>query len=174
MNFILYQSGWFALVLGAANDLLVPGALFAIATVAIHIAISKERVREIKIALVTTLIGAVAESIFRGFDVFQVIDGDLWPPLAPPWLLIMWTSFAMTFHGCMSWILKRHRLALLLGVIFGPIAYWSGGRLGAVTIEMTPRNIILLAATFGPAFWLAVRYALHAGTIAAKRKQAQA
>lgn len=54
---------------------------------------------------------------------------------APPyWIFGLWIAFALTVHHAMSAICQRPLLAVLLGAIGGPLAYYTGTRFGAAAL----------------------------------------
>jgi hypothetical protein len=47
----------------------------------------------------------------------------------------MWIAFATTLNVSMRWLRGRPELALLFGAVGGPLAFYAGERLGAVTVH---------------------------------------
>lgn len=149
VNFILYQTAWFALVFGVAYDRVIAGMVYAVLTIMIHFIISKTKSDDLLVFAFTTVVGTLAETMFQWLDVFEIVRGDWWPPLAAPWLIVMWASFSTTLCRSMEWVFKSLKLAMGLGFIFGPIAYWGGSRMGAIKIAMTLSNALVLAIVWG-------------------------
>ena len=54
--------------------------------------------------------------------------------ICPPWMAALWFNFAMLVSISLSWLKGRYLLAAILGGLTGPIAYWGGEKLGAITI----------------------------------------
>jgi branched-subunit amino acid transport protein len=49
----------------------------------------------------------------------------------------LWFNFAMLVSISLSWLKGKHLLAVILGGLFGPVAYWGGEKLGAITVADT-------------------------------------
>jgi hypothetical protein len=45
----------------------------------------------------------------------------------------MWTLFATTLNVSLNWLKSRHLLAVAFGAVGGPLAYYGGMKLGAVS-----------------------------------------
>ena len=70
---------------------------------------------------------------------------------APYWIVAMWALFATTVNLSLRWLKGRLWLALILGAIGGPLAYFAGYRFGAVTFLESTTALILLS--LGWALW---------------------
>ena len=55
-----------------------------------------------------------------------------WVPL---WMVSLWAGFGATLLHSQRAMLRNRRLALLIGALGGPAAYWGGERLGCLTIH---------------------------------------
>ncbi len=51
--------------------------------------------------------------------------------LQPWWLSILWLSFGASAKASFSWLKNKPKLMLVLGGVFGPLAYYSGLQLGS-------------------------------------------
>jgi hypothetical protein len=57
--------------------------------------------------------------------------------LQPWWMSLLWLSFAASAKASFFWLEKRFSLAVILGALSGPIAYFSGQKLGAfITLDI--------------------------------------
>lgn len=141
LNFVIYQVVWFVCVLGAAQGQAWVGAVAASIAVIGHLALSDRVTAELKLIAVAILVGFVADSaLLRGgfisFDAAAPLPG--WQPY---WMLALWASFATTLGYSMSWVTRRIWIAALAGAIGGPLAYWAGAKLGAMSI-LSPRSAL--------------------------------
>ena len=59
----------------------------------------------------------------------------------------MWALFATTINISMAWIKGRWLLAVVMGAVFGPMAFIAGEKLGAV--EFLDSTRALIALSFG-------------------------
>jgi hypothetical protein len=137
LNFVAFQAGWFACVLGAAHGWPWAGAAAAIAVVGLHAGRAARPRSELALAALAVLGGAVWDSALAqsGWLVFAAKPAAVpWAHLAPPWILAMWALFATTLNVTLRWLRGRWLLAALLGAVAGPSAYWAGANLGAVRL----------------------------------------
>jgi hypothetical protein len=63
INYALYQSGWFACVLGGAWQRPWTGFVIAMILVGVHLALSVERSLEVRLVVLAAAVGAVVEII---------------------------------------------------------------------------------------------------------------
>ena len=146
LNAILFQAGWFAVVLGAAHGYVREGALAAVLIVAWHVARSARPAREAGLAAAAAALGFVFESLlvqsgWVRFDAGVVIDGA-----APYWMVALWALFATTLNGSLRLLQARPWLAALFGAVGGPLAYYAGARLGALELVQPLAMLAALAA----------------------------
>ncbi len=131
-NFILFQVGWFACVLGGANDRPWLGTGIAVAIVAWHVARAGRPRDEMILALISAGIGALADSVLVASGWVRYASGTVVPGAAPVWLVAMWMLFATTLNVSLRWLRRYPFAAVALGAAGGPLAYWGGARLGAM------------------------------------------
>jgi hypothetical protein len=75
----------------------------------------------------------------------------------------LWLGFSSLPNGSLTWLQGRTGLQMLLGLIFGPLAYWTGAKMGAAAMPtvgalliiglawaLAFRAIMLLAETISP------------------------
>jgi len=132
VNFLLFQAGWFACVLGAARGFPWQGALVAL-LIATFI-VSRARHPRMEVALV-----AVAAAAGFAFDSALALTG--WVDfagavpaamLAPVWMVALWVLFATTLNVSLRWLREWPALGALFGAVGGPVAYYAGEKLGAL------------------------------------------
>ena len=153
-NIILFQIGWFACVLGAANGLAWQGTLLATAVVTWHVLRSGNLSLELALVLIALLIGTVWDSLLVWSGIIQYQTGMLHAYVAPYWIIALWGLFATTLNVSLRWMRDRWLMATLAGAISGPLAYYAGYRLQAVYFENMSLAMIVLAvgwAIFVPA-----------------------
>src|SRR5712692_5607194 len=98
VNFLAFQIGWFACVLGAAHELPWLGSGVAVALVALHVARAAQPLPELKLVLGTAAIGLVLDSFLTVTGVLTFTSGMLLPGVAPHWMLALWMIFATTLN----------------------------------------------------------------------------
>lgn len=152
VNYVLYQSGWFACILGAAWDWPVTGFLIAVALTAVHLYLSNERARETRAILLALALGLVVEGYQVWNGTYRFRSGVVVAWMSPPWLLMMWAQFATTFRSSLRSIMTVPARAALFGLVGGPIAFVAGERLGAVTLARPlALGLVRLGVTWGVA-----------------------
>jgi hypothetical protein len=153
INFIGFQAVWLAAVFGAAAGKYWVGPLVLLIWLTLHVYGSGRPLPEDKIAVASLLLGVGIDTVLIGFGVYTpggLISG--WP-LTPPWMLALWVNFGTLVNGGLSWLKGRYLLGAFLGAWGGPMAYYSGHRLGALTFQ-PPLAIHL--AVLGAAWAVAV------------------
>lgn len=134
VNYVLYQVGWFACVLGGAPQRPWIGFLIGLVLVGVHLALVDERAIEFQLVGLAVVIGTVIELFQLWAGTYRFSSGTASERLPPPWLLVMWAQFATTFRFSMRGVVTRPFVALLFGAFGGPLAFLAGERLGAVTL----------------------------------------
>ena len=145
VNFLLYQIGWFAIVLGAGSGRPWLGSMCALALVAVHFAMVGDWPRHLLLGGFAMMLGVLLDSVQLGVGVFEFTSGSIAPWLVPPWIAVLWIQFATILPFCLRWLSARYGLSSLLGFIGGPLAFSAGERLGAVVFlpPRLPHSLIL-------------------------------
>lgn len=159
INFILFQIGWFACVLGAASNISHWALLVALVVVITHLIQVDKPAREILFLAIVTALGYAWDSLLVALDLFEYADTTL-TDFAPLWIAAMWLMFATTLNSSLSWLQERFILASVLGGLLGPVAYYSASKLGAVSLIEMPDALIFQAigwAILMPAFLLTIK-----------------
>ena len=159
INVVLFQVAWFAAVLGTARGMFWLGPLVMIPTLAVHLALQEDRIREIKLLLAAGMLGILFDTAFVAGGVFTPLHHLLPRPISPPWMICLWLNFAATLNVSMAWLRGRYLLAALFGAVGGPLAYYSGAKLGATETLPTSTGMLLLAIGWGIMTPLLVRVA---------------
>ena len=158
-NFLAFQLGWLACVLAGAHQWPWLGTLSAAVIIAWHLWLSRPRQPEIGLILAAGMLGAVIDSSLSVSGLLSYPSGVLLPGTAPHWIIAMWMLFATTLNVSLSWLHGRWQLALVLGAVGGPLAYYAGARLGGVEFAQ-PLWQPLLALSFCWAFAMPLLSAL--------------
>lgn len=146
VNFVVFQAGWFACVLGAAHGLAWAGTLAAFAIVAAHVYFARRPRAELKLVAIALLIGAVWESALVAIGWLDYPAGFFLPSIAPHWILALWGLFAITVNYSLGWLKPRLAMAAVLGAVAGPLAFRGGAALGAVQVVEPLRAFTALAS----------------------------
>jgi hypothetical protein len=149
VNFIGFQVGWFACVLGAANDKELLGMIIALGVIIYHVVTQGDLRKELKLILVALAIGLLWETWVLNLDILRYPSHPESLFWAPSWLVMMWALFATTINLSMGWLKGRWVLSVLMGAVFGPLAFIGGERLGAVVFLDSTLSIITLSVGWG-------------------------
>jgi hypothetical protein len=144
-NAALFQLGWFACVLGAAEGHPWAGTALAACIVAWHIRCAARPADEIHLVALVVIIGAAWDSLLVSLGWIAYPSGTLLSGAAPYWIVALWALFATSLNVSMRWLKQRSWLAAALGALCGPLAYWAAVRLGAVEFVHPLRAITALS-----------------------------
>lgn len=142
-NFLLYQVVWFACVMGAAAGQPWIGVGTALLVIALHLGLAHTAATELKIILLTGLIGALWETLLVSQGWVRYAGGG-WPGFAPMWIIALWLAFATTFNVSLRWLQGRHGLSAALGLIGGPLAWYAGSRMGALELPDLKLDLLVI------------------------------
>jgi hypothetical protein len=170
VNFIIFQVCWFTCVMGAANDLGWLGPLLVLITVPLQIhLLTKNHRAEIFFVIICGISGSLLETLMIIANVYTPVDQG-WGQVCPPWMAALWFNFALLVSISLAWLKGKYTAAAILGALAGPIAYWGGEKLGALTLSATfVRGYMLLAVIWALALPLLVY--LHDRLTGAKRSE---
>jgi len=148
-NFVAFQLVWFASVLGAAKGYPLLGPLLLIPLLAWHLSTANRPVQELRLLLISLLVGTLFEVIpvIKGWIAYP--EGTLFGVLPPLWMLGLWLLFAITLNVSLRWMRRYLPVAVLFGLIGAPLAYWGGSRLGAFHITAPLPYTVTLALAWG-------------------------
>lgn len=151
LNAVGSQLVWVIAVAGAGAQLAWPGplasALFVLATLRFG-GQARADLRTLAIALP---LGFGLDSLFSASGWLVYAQPLPWPMAwaAPLWIWALWAAFSMTINHSLSLLRGRPALSALLGVVGGPLAYWSAaGAFGAVDFAR-PVPVVLGALALG-------------------------
>jgi len=149
VNFIGFQVGWFACVLGAANDKELLGIIIALGVIIYHVINQGDSRKELKLVLAATVIGLFWETWVLNLDILRYPSHPEALFWAPTWLIMMWALFATTINLSMGWLKGRWILSVFMGAVFGPLAFIGGEKLGAVVFLDSILSIVTLSIGWG-------------------------
>ncbi|MEW6296643.1 MAG: DUF2878 family protein [Thermodesulfobacteriota bacterium] len=159
LNAAAFYVGWFACVLGAArgHPLLGPSVVAALLT--LHLLLTSDVTREVRLLLTAGVVGSLLDTLMMWGGVYTFVGyADHW--VCPIWITALWMNFATTLHSSLSWLLHRYLLAACFGAVGGPLSYYAGARLGALTFPPDPRpSLLILAVAWGVALPVLIWFA---------------
>ena len=149
INLTLFQTAWFAAVLGAANGVPWLGPLVMVPVLAVHLSLTDDRQGELKLLLAAGVLGFLYDTALVTAGVFSPLRHLVPHPFSPLWMVGLWMNFAATLNVSMAWLRGRYLLAAVFGAIGGPLAYYSGAKLGATEALPSLNGMLVLAVGWG-------------------------
>jgi hypothetical protein len=146
-NFLFFQAGWFACVLGAAYQKVLWAVTGSLIYIAIHIWQAKSPKQEFSLLLKVLVYGVVTDTLLMYLGLLDFHDAWPVPFLSPAWMWALWLLVASTLNGSLSWLNGKPVLGAFLGAICGPFSYEAGVRMGAAS--WGPNGQILALALIG-------------------------
>lgn len=145
-NLIGFQIGWFSCVLGGANQLPWFGVLLSAMILLIHIKRAAHPAMEARLIFAALIIGLMFDGVLLNLHWIAFAPTPHWPDqLPPPWMVVLWGLFASTINISLAWLQHKRVMAILIGAIAGPVAYWSGARLGGLQLTQPIAALIYLS-----------------------------
>jgi hypothetical protein len=145
-NFLLFQLGWFACVLGGAHDQVLLGCIIAMSVIAYHFYQTHRVMPELRLLMISLIIGITFESIVTSSGIARYSHGQPFEVIAPLWMILMWPLFATTLNLSMRWLKNLSPVFIgLLGGLMAPMAYYAGNRLGAVEYDEPALSLGIIA-----------------------------
>ncbi len=161
-NFILFQLGWFACVLGGAYGYALLGSLLAVVIILFHCYRAADTLSEIRLLGLALITGLIFESIITWQGLARYNHGQLFDVMAPYWMILMWPLFATTLNLSMRWLKKPAPVLIaLFGAAFAPLAYYGGYKLGAVEYEHLTLSLSIIAIAWAALLPALVRFSLN-------------
>ena len=145
VNVVAFKIGWASSVFGAANNLPSLGPLVVLIAILLHLYFARDPSREFVLIVIAGAIGTMYDSLLLSAGWVSYPTGVIIAGMAPYWMIGMWMLFATTLNMAMRWFHSNLWLAALLGGLLGPMSYYIGSRIGAVTFVDYPKALIALA-----------------------------
>lgn len=139
INLILYKIGWFGAVTLAAAGRPWAGVPLLLTLIGIHLRLVPDWRIEARLIAACAALGAVVDSLQIQAGVLAFEGGHVVAGLAPAWIILMWAQLGTTLRYCVRFLQGRYLLAALLGAVAGPLSFYGGASMGAVTLHPDPR-----------------------------------
>jgi hypothetical protein len=130
-----FQIVWLCCALGISNDIGTLPILSSLVYVGIVFFIDKNKKSFVIFMILSTILGFLIDTALMqsGWIVFKTPNTEPFEIVQPWWMGFLWLAFAASFPISFHWLKNKYLLASLLGAIFGPISYFSGAKLGAIS-----------------------------------------
>lgn len=145
INLVIFELAWGACIVSAAKGVPWVGMAVVALWVGLQTALACTW-RKAELALLGSafVLGYVSDSALvlaglLGFPEPAQLGGP-----STLWMAMMWVNFAATMNFSLNWLKNRYLVAAVFGLVGGPLAYFGGMKLGAVTLG-DPRWLALSA-----------------------------
>ncbi|MDH3691534.1 MAG: DUF2878 domain-containing protein [Gammaproteobacteria bacterium] len=144
-NFLAFQVGWLIGCIGASQGWPGLGPVYTTAWLTVHLVLVGAYARqEFIIVIAAAVLGYLADSALVLLDIFEFPPQAQFGQPTTLWMVSLWANLALTLRHCLGWLRNRFVTASLLGAIAGPLAYAAGGKLGAITLDVSASTIIAI------------------------------
>lgn len=128
LNLLGNQLVWFIAVVAAGRGHAWPGVLAAVVFVALHLRSAHRAADEVRLVMLALLCGLAIDGVAsaQGWVVYRA--ATFGSAVAPPWILALWASLAVTLNTGMRSLQPHLWAGALLGGIGGPLAYLAAAR----------------------------------------------
>ena len=131
LNLAAFQAVWFACVLFAAAG----RPWLGVAALGVSLVAQYRSTRAAKLLGTAALLGLAGEWALHAAAVTGYPPQAWTGEPAPAWMVALWVNFASTLQSSLKWLQGRYVFATVLGAIGGPLSYWGGEQLGAITLN---------------------------------------
>lgn len=136
-----FQVIWFACALGVPHGfewMVYPlGGIYILQ----HLYFSNQRGFEISLILKSVLLGLALDSGLLLINALRFFESSSW--IQPLWMTVLWASLGASLNSSFGWLKSHYLIGAVLGGIVGPLSYYGGEKLGALTIHGAPGFIAL-------------------------------
>ena len=145
INIAAFKVGWLSSVIGGAQQLPWLGPTVVLIAVAIHLVRAHRPSSELMLIISCGLIGAFFDSALVAAGWVTFPSGMFSETLAPYWIITMWMLFATTINMSMRFMRGRPALAVVFGLVGGPMAYFAGHKIGGIVFVNEFAALAMLA-----------------------------
>lgn len=146
LNIAVYQIVWFACVASAASGHAPVGIAVAAAAVALHLALARVPLRELRLIAFAAVLGGAFESLLVASGWVRMDADLLVAGVVPLWMVALWAAFATTLNVSLRALRSRYLLGAVLAGTGAPLAYYAGARLGALEWTHALPAALMIAA----------------------------
>ena len=134
INAAFLQVLWFAAILGAAHDWMLPAALLFFGFLWWHLAAGTRKRQDLSIVLVATSAGFLLDTVWVQAGGLSFSAHFFSPAVAPLCICMLWAGLGLTIDHSLRWLQPRPLMAALFCLASAPLSYFAASRLGAVEI----------------------------------------
>jgi len=155
VNALGFHAGWWACVASVGFDRQAEALAFCAALVAAHLRHCASPAKEMQLAVLAMAVGIAVDSTLQYFSVIRFLGLSV-AGLSPLWLWMLWVLFATTLNSSLGFLQTfSWKVSAAMGLVFGPVSYIAGAKLGAADFDYSTAHILALAV-----IWMVVLPAL--------------
>lgn len=159
VNLLIFKVSWLIVIWSAANAMPLSGLLAVSLAVLIHLITCRSPANEVLLLLAIGFVGFLWETLLLTLGLVEYSSGMFHSQLAPYWMVALWILFATTLNVSFARLQNNLALAAAFGAVAGPVSFFAGSRIGAVTIVSESFGFAILSlgwALFLPlVLWIA-------------------
>jgi hypothetical protein len=145
MNAIGFQMAWWACISSVSRDLEREAIAFCFILASLHVYASKTLMQEIKVGVFAVLTGIWVDSWLQHFSVINFYGWAL-GALSPFWLWTLWAMLGLTLNASLAFLKEQSPITTaFIGLVFGPLTYYAGAKLGAAEFDASITHMASLA-----------------------------
>ena len=167
-NVVGFQAVWLASVAGAGAGLAWAGPLAALIFAAAMLAWGGRARDDLRLLAVALPLGLALDSAFAASGWLVYAEPWPWAGVAPVWIASLWVGFALTLNHSMARLRQWPWAAAALGLVGGPLAYWTAARAFEAVTFGAPVASVMVALALGWAAVLPLLFAID-GRLGADR-----
>lgn len=165
LNAFGFQLGWWLCVLSPTLGVEVLALVGGAALIGLHMLFAPQAKSDFKLLVLAVLLGMGIDSVFALLDIIRFTSSLTAPPMglpagsslqavtalqviSPAWTWMIWALFALTLNHSLSFLKGRVSWAALAGLVFGPLSYIAGVKLGGAAWGDNPWGVYMIAAVW--------------------------
>jgi Protein of unknown function (DUF2878) len=150
-NIVLYQLCWIAFVGGAGKGYWWPGFVVLVPFLIWQLKVSPWPRADLALVLIAAVLGFAMDTAMLQANLLLYSTAVPLSGIAPIWMVGLWMGFALTLNHSMAFLKRNLVLAVVLGAVFGPLAYWIAARAWSAVHLYDPQwqALVALAIAWG-------------------------
>jgi hypothetical protein len=147
-NALWFQFAWFICASSVQYKLEFEALSCCALFIFVHIMRCAQKRRELSICAAVLTVGILFDSALQSLGVIDFYGWHL-STLSPFWDWMIWLMFALTLESSLAFIKQMNWIAqAFTGLVFSPLSYVSGSKLGAAYFELSPGHVLFLGLSW--------------------------
>ncbi|MBL7114720.1 MAG: DUF2878 domain-containing protein [Kiritimatiellae bacterium] len=148
---VIFQILWIALVISAGSHWSITVTIATPLIAALQLKLFRNTfTKSIVFVMLTVCIGMIMDTFLTLVGIIDPARNVIPFPFPPLWLIGLWIAFATFMKTTLTYLCDKPATQWCIGAIGGPLAYWSGARLGAIELHAhIILSLVVLALAWG-------------------------